>query len=135
MLEDDDSYVTVNFTLTQVPEKPTPRPQQIEVPHPFNSKDYNTRVCMFVKDPAREIKNQLAELKVPCFAKVIGYDKLRRNFKQFKDRRKLVQEYDTFLADIRVYKLLPSCLGREFYDKKKYPCPIKIHGFEEPKEL
>jgi hypothetical protein len=31
--------------------------------------------------------------------------------------------------------MLPECLGREFYDKKKYPCPIKIHGHEQPKDL
>jgi hypothetical protein len=31
--------------------------------------------------------------------------------------------------------MLPERLGREFYDKKKYPCPIKIHGFENPKDL
>lgn len=31
--------------------------------------------------------------------------------------------------------MLPECLGREFYQKKKYPCPIKVHGFKDPKEL
>ena len=88
-----------------------------------------------MKDPARDIKNQLADLKIPCIAKVIGYDKLKKNYRQFKEKRKLLQEYDQFLADIRVYKMLPERLGREFYDKKKYPCPIKIHGHAEPKEL
>ena len=39
------------------------------------------------------------------------------------------------MADIRVYKMLPEQLGREFYDKKKYPCPIKIHGHPSPKDL
>lgn len=46
-----------------------------------------------------------------------------------------MKEYDGFLADIRVYKLLPECLGKEFYDKKKFPCPIKLHGFQTPKQL
>jgi hypothetical protein len=46
-----------------------------------------------------------------------------------------LKEYDGFLADIRVYKLLPECLGKEFYDKKKFPCPIKLHGFQTPKQL
>lgn len=31
--------------------------------------------------------------------------------------------------------MLRESLGREFYDKKKYPCPIKIHGHETPSEL
>jgi ribosome biogenesis protein UTP30 len=90
---------------------------------------------LFVKDPARAIKNEIQDLKVPCIAKVIGYDKLKRNFKQYKDKRRLLQEYDQFLADIRVYKMLPETLGREFYDKKKFPCPLKLHGHKEPKDL
>ena len=24
--------------------------------------------------------------------------------------------------------MLPECLGKEFYQKKKFPCPIKLHG-------
>ena len=39
------------------------------------------------------------------------------------------------MADLRVYKILPEALGKEFYAKKKYPCPLKLHGFTDPKEL
>lgn len=99
------------------------------MPHPFQSKEYNTRVCVFVKDPSREFKDQIANLKVPCIAKVIGYEKLKKNYKQYKDKKKLLQEYDQFLADLRIYKMLPEQLGNEFYKKKKYPCPLKLHGF------
>lgn len=80
------------------------------------------------------MKKVLASLKVPTIAKVIGYSKLKKEFKQFKYKRDLLKEYDLFLADLRVYKMLPECLGKSFYDKKKFPCPIKVHGFE-PKEL
>jgi ribosome biogenesis protein UTP30 len=66
---------------------------------------------------------------------VIGFDKLKRNFNAFKDRRSLLKQYDGFLADIRVYKMLPECLGKEFYSHKKFPCPIKLHGWETPKML
>jgi ribosome biogenesis protein UTP30 len=85
-------------------------------------------VCVFSKDPARELKDQLASLKVPCIAKVIGVSKLKKNFKQYKDKRQLLSDYDLFLSDIRVYKMLPELLGKEFYAKKRYPCPLKLHG-------
>ncbi len=63
-----------------MPQRPTPRPLEIKVPHPFQgeAKDHDTRVCVFVKDPQRAFKDQLAELKVPCIAKVIGISKLRK---------------------------------------------------------
>jgi len=74
-------------------------------------------------------------MEIPCIAKVIGLDKLRRNFKQFKDKRQLLKDYDAFLADLRVYKMLPELLGKEFYQRKKYPCPVKLHGLENAKAL
>jgi ribosome biogenesis protein UTP30 len=52
---------------------------------------------------------------VPCIAKVISIKKLKKEFKQYKDKRKLLQDYDLFLSDLRVYKMLPEALGKEFY--------------------
>ena len=104
---------------------------QIEVPKPFHSEKNMTRVCIFVKDPETEIKALLNDLKVPCVAEVIGFDRLSRDFRQFKDKRQLLRDYDLFLADIRIYKMLPEKLGKEFYTKKAFPCPIKLHGIED----
>ena len=104
------------------------------MPKPFNTKKYDTRVCVFVKDPEEEMKKEISDLKIPCVAEVIGFDRLRREFRQFKDKRQLTRDFDVFLADIRVYKMLPDCLGKEFYTKKLYPAPIKLHGFT-PKQL
>jgi len=86
---------------------------------------------VFSTDPARALKDQLLKVEVPCIAKVIGIDKLRRNFKQYKDKRALLKDYDAFLADLRVYKMLPECLGKSFYTSKKFPCPIKLHGLSD----
>lgn len=134
LFSDEDDFIIATFTMTQLPERPTPKPLQINLPNPFNSKKNDTRACVFVKDPARDFKNQIAELKVPCIAKVIGYEKLKKDFKQYKYRRELLRDYDLFLADLRIYKMLPEVLGKQFYEKKKFPCPIKLHGFK-TKEL
>lgn len=129
ILDEEDEYINLTFTMTQVPTHPSARPFQVALPHPYHSKTENSRVCVFVKDPARAFKDEILDLDIPCIAKVIGYDKLQRNFRQYKDRRSLLKEYDAFLADLRIYKMLPECLGKEFYSKKRFPCPIKLHGF------
>ena len=108
----------MSFTLNQLPSKPTPRPLQFAVPAPFNTKENDTRVCIFVKDPESEFRKQIANLDLPCIAEVIGFDRLKRDFRQFKDKRQLLKDYDLFLADIRIYKMLPELLGKEFYSKK-----------------
>jgi ribosome biogenesis protein UTP30 len=135
LLNDTEGLITLSFTMTKVPEKPSQRPQLVKIPHPYLGKDVNSRVCMFVKDPAREFKDEIGALDIPTIAKVIGYDKLKRNFKQYKDRRVLIKDYDAFLADLRIYKMLPEVLGKEFYQQKKYPVPIKVHDFADPKAL
>ena len=73
--------------MTALPDKPSQRPQLIKIPHPFTCKADNSRVCLFVKDPARAFKDQIEDLDIPVIAKVIGFDKLKRNFKQYKDKR------------------------------------------------
>ena len=40
-------------------------------------------------------------------------------------------DFDGFMADLRVYKMLPEILGKNFYSKKQYPAPIKLHGFSD----
>jgi hypothetical protein len=35
LLEEEDQFIQVGFTLTQIPSRPTPRPLEIKVPHPF----------------------------------------------------------------------------------------------------
>ena len=135
LLDDEDKTIHVTFTMTQVPTNPSPKPQMIAIDHPFLSEEQRSRVCVIVKDPARAFKDQIEQLNIPCIAKVIGFDKLKRNFKQYKDKRSLLKEYDAFLADIRIYKMLPELMGKEFYQRKKYPCPVKMHGFDSPKAL
>jgi len=60
---------------------------QVEVPKPFYSKDHDTRVCFIVKDPESEFKKIIADLDIPCVADVIGFDRLRREYREFKDKR------------------------------------------------
>lgn len=135
ILTDEDQTVHVTFTMTQVPTNPSPKPQLLTIDHPYMTEEQRSRICVIVKDPARAFKDQIQSLNIPTIAKVIGLDKLKRNFHQFKDKRTLCKDYDGFLADLRVYKMLPELMGKEFYQKKKYPCPVKVHGFENPKDL
>lgn len=116
--------------MSHLPQKPSPKPHLIELKAPIYSSEYKTRVCMLVKDPAREFKDEIEDMDIPCIAKVIGFDKLRREFKQFKDKRQLLKEYDIFASDVRIYKMLPAVAGREFYRNKAFPVPVKLHGLE-----
>lgn len=130
LLKDESAAVYLCWTMSKVPKNPSPKPVQIKLEKPFNSEKNLTRVCLFVKDPESEMKEQLDQLNLPCIADAIGYDRLKLEFKQYKSKRALINDFDFFLADLRIYKMLPEVLGKEFYQRKVYPAPIKMHGFD-----
>lgn len=97
--------------LAVVPEEYSIKPVQIPLPVPIYSEQFNTRSAIFVTDPQREYKDRLQDLSVPTVAKVIGYEKLKKNYKLLKDKRSLLYSYDLFFCDWRIYNLLRKPAG------------------------
>lgn len=57
---------------------------------------------------------------------MIKLDKLRTHYKEFKDRRQLLSQFDLFLADDRILPMLTKALGKTFLKAKKQPVPLKL---------
>ena len=91
-----------------------------------------SELCLFVKDREGEgqkaAKERLAAGDACGVAKVIGFSKLKANFKAHEAKRRLCASYDLFLADDRIVPLLPSLLGKSFFKKKKHPIPVDLAG-------
>ncbi len=126
LLEDEDDFMHVTITLSSVPMKFSPRPEQIQLKHPIYGSKYLTHVCLFVKDPQRKFKDLVEDLEVPCLGKIIGYNKMLKSFKEYKDRRQLINEFDLFFCDKSLYSMMPKVTGSFFYRKKKFPFPLKL---------
>lgn len=121
--------VVLLFHLSLVPDKRVDKPVMIPLPHPlYNDK---SEVCFFAKDPHKEWKELLLNKHhVPGVTKVIGVDKLRRNFKTPEQKRALADSFDLFLCDSRVVEMMRKILGTIFYNKKKKP-PIPVRMYKE----
>jgi ribosome biogenesis protein UTP30 len=116
----------VMFTLGSVPTKRTMKPMLIELPHPmFGEK---SEVCFFAKDPQKMYKEMLIRKHpIPGLTKVIGLDKLKRNYKTGEAKRALADAFDLFLCDSRIVEMMPKILGAIFYEKKmKRPIPVRL---------
>ena len=83
-------------------------------------------ICVFTKDPSEEFAAKIKEANVDGVNKSYSVKELRQEFKQYKDKRDLLSEFDLFLADDRIIPLLPQLLGVKFFKKKKHPAPISF---------
>ena len=127
LLGEEDKFITVNILLSEVPTKYSPKPLRIPVPHPIYGKKYDTRACLFIKDPEREFLDKIQDLDLPCLSKCITYKTLKKEYERYHDKQDLIKEFDLFFSDIRVYKMLPKPLGKFFYIQKKFPHPANLH--------
>merc|ERR1712232_527693 len=120
----DAESMTLYFTLSKVPDRKKMKPFMIPLPHSlYNEK---SEICFLSKDPQKEYKEMLLEKHpVPGITKVIGLDKLKRNYKSLEQKRALADSFDLFLCDISIAEMMPKILGDVFYSKKKKP-PIPV---------
>jgi len=95
------------------------RPLQFKLKKPLYSQQYSSKFCIISKDPQRALKDKLANLNVPLFARVVGYSKLNRKFPTYKEKRAFLYSFDQFFCDYKIYDLLKKPLGRQFYSRKK----------------
>jgi ribosome biogenesis protein UTP30 len=113
--------------LKKIPEQGRTKPITLPIPHSLYRPEDGASMCMFVKDNSDELKQKLQADPVDGLERVISLSALRRNYKEFKDRRKLVASHDLFLADDRITPMLTKTLGKTFLSKKKQPVPIRLN--------
>jgi ribosome biogenesis protein UTP30 len=122
-----------------LPTHSSPLTRRSQAPHAlYNSPE--TRICLITADPPPGNPDAYKDLKKhPDFPKdlkeklrkVIRFSKLAKNYKSFESRRKLLAEYDVFLADERIVHLIPSALGSVFYKSgTKRPISVSLTGKE-----
>mmetsp|Transcript_66454 Transcript_66454/g.174210 ORF Transcript_66454/g.174210 Transcript_66454/m.174210 type:complete len:361 (-) Transcript_66454:90-1172(-) len=126
LFESCSETMTLLFTLSTIPDKKRMKPFMIPLPHPMY--DDKAEVCFISKDPQKTYKELLLQKHpVPGLKKVIGVEKLRKNYKTLEAKRALADSFDLFLCDARVMDMMPKLLGTVFYSKKlKLPIPVKI---------
>jgi ribosome biogenesis protein UTP30 len=106
------------------------KPTKIALPNPIIASD--AKICIFTKDPQRAYKDLVASDAFPAtlrerVGRVLGVEKLKKKFKSFEQKRALLADYDIFMVDERVIKIVAEFLGKVFYgSKSKRPIPIKL---------
>eukprot|EP00521_Asterionellopsis_glacialis_P009849 CAMPEP_0195281950 /NCGR_PEP_ID=MMETSP0707-20130614/1046_1 /TAXON_ID=33640 /ORGANISM="Asterionellopsis glacialis, Strain CCMP134" /LENGTH=456 /DNA_ID=CAMNT_0040340889 /DNA_START=81 /DNA_END=1449 /DNA_ORIENTATION=+ len=126
-----DLTIQVQIGLDKVPQRPSPKPLRIEIPHPLYKKDDGEvpEVCLIVKEESKPWCQEMIS-KFPdqmgCVKKVLGLQSLRKKYARYEHRRELVSKYDIFMGDDRILPMLAKCLGKNFFETKKQPIPVRL---------
>jgi ribosome biogenesis protein UTP30 len=124
LADEKEEFFYINFIFSKFPYKYSVRPVNVPVPNSLYGSQFNTTVCLFVKDPRSDFKD--LGIEFPFKVKVLDIQKLKLKYSRFEERRNLLKQFDLFLCDFRIYMLLKKLLGKPFYTAKKYPVPIKL---------
>ncbi|KAF6002022.1 Ribosomal L1 domain-containing protein 1 [Cyanidiococcus yangmingshanensis] len=134
---DATEWVFLIITLQSMPNKLPRRPRLIPLPHSLyrpgttdeagQRDDARCEYHMPRSPPPAEWRERIKRLSI---TQVLSVRQLRRDYGRFEQRRELVASHSLFLADTRVWPMLPDLLGKEFFRRKKYPLPVNLTGLE-----
>nr|XP_020475998.1 ribosomal L1 domain-containing protein 1 [Monopterus albus] len=132
LLLDETQQISLLFTLWKIPRQA----QTIRIPLPHGQRHDTDEVCLFTRDEPnmtseqtqRFYKKLLEEKGVKNISEIIPYKVLKTEYKPYEAKRRLLGNFDMFLSDDRIRRLLPSHLGKHFYQRKKEPLCVNLQS-------
>ncbi|XP_010155017.1 PREDICTED: ribosomal L1 domain-containing protein 1, partial [Eurypyga helias] len=139
LLLNENENVHLLVTVWKVPRVA----QVIKIPLPHGIRPETAEVCLFTKDEpnlsAEQTENLYKKLLIQkgikSVSQIISYKTLKKEYKLFEAKRRLLNRFDLFLSDDRIRRLLPSHLGKHFYERKKAPLSVNLKAKNLAKEL
>nr|XP_056722374.1 ribosomal L1 domain-containing protein 1 [Euleptes europaea] len=139
LLLNEDLNVFLMVTVWKIP----PREQVVKITLPHGILPATSEVCLFTKDEpgltAEQTENLyrklLSQNGVTNITEVISYKTLKKEYKSFEAKRRLVNRFSLFLSDDRIRRLLPSHIGKHFYRSKKAPLSVNLKAKNLAKEI
>ncbi|NXC38202.1 RL1D1 protein, partial [Penelope pileata] len=139
LLLNENESVHLLVTVWKIPREA----QVIKIPLPHGIRAETAEVCLFTKDEpglsAEQTENLYRKLLtqngITSVSQVISYKTLKKEYKPFEAKRRLVNRFDLFLSDDRIRRLLPSHLGKHFYERKKASLSVNLKAKNLAKEL
>ncbi|XP_073399005.1 ribosomal L1 domain-containing protein 1 [Dendrobates tinctorius] len=130
LLLNEHDWISMMLTVWKIPNQA----QAIRIPLPHGIRPSTCEVCLFTKDePNMSVeqtekfyKKMLSQHGVKQITEVIPLKKMKKEYKPYEAKRRLLGSYDLFLADSRIRRLLPSLIGKHFYKEKREPQSVNL---------
>jgi len=139
----EETPVNLQISAIKVPKESRKHLVKIALPHVplVDTKD----ICVIVKDLKKGLKEDhedsvnhfkdLISAQGVDVASVISLRELKVEYKTFEAKTALCHRHEIFLADMNILRFVPKFLGKPFYSRKKFPCPINLKSKDLKKEV
>ena len=122
----EESLVYMTVLVNKLPEKMNIKPIRVALDTSIYA-NATKKFCMICSNEFKAKFKTVLQGEQFSNWKFLTFDKLRRNYKTFQEKRDLLEEFELFFCEGRVYMLIKKMLGKGFYSKKKYPYPIEFN--------
>ncbi|KAM4819973.1 ribosomal L1 domain-containing protein 1 [Thomomys bottae] len=106
---------------------------RIKVSLPHSIRSDLAEVCLFTKDELdspedteRFYRKLLKKHGIESISQIIPFQTLKTEYKAYEAKLRLLGNFDLFLSDERIRRMLPTHIGRHFYQRKKVPVPVNL---------
>uniref|UniRef100_A0A8C6W3Z9 Ribosomal L1 domain-containing protein 1 n=1 Tax=Nannospalax galili TaxID=1026970 RepID=A0A8C6W3Z9_NANGA len=134
--ENDNLFLMV--ILWKIPEKEL----RVRLSLPHNIRSHLSEICLFTKDECespeqteRFFKKQLKKHGVKTISRIIPFQTLKKEYKAYEAKLNLLSSFEFFITDERIRRLLPTHIGKHFYQRKKVPVPVNLLAKNLSKEI
>ncbi|KAM8933857.1 ribosomal L1 domain-containing protein 1 [Pelodytes ibericus] len=132
LLLNENDRISLMLTVWKIP----PREQKIRIALPHGIRPDSLEVCLFTRDEPNMSSDQtetfykklLGQHGIKRITEVISLQKIKKEYKPFEAKRRLLSNFDLFLSDDRIRRFLPSLLGKHFYKEKREPISVDLKG-------
>ena len=122
-------FIYMNFIVNKLPNVSYYKDTKINIPNSIYSDEFESKnLFILTNEFKNDNKKILSELKGNWT--FVRYDKIKKNFKEYKDKRGLLNNYDLFFCDKALIGNLKKSLGVKFFERKKYPLPVDLSAFK-----
>ncbi|XP_056390809.1 ribosomal L1 domain-containing protein 1 [Hyla sarda] len=130
LLLNEHEWISVMLTVWRIPNQE----KTIKIPLPHGIRPDTCDVCLITRDePNMSIeqtekfyKKLLSQHGVTQISEVIPLKKIKKEYKPYEAKRRLLSSFDLFLADDRIRRFLPSHIGKHFYKQKREPQSVNL---------
>ncbi|XP_004855918.1 ribosomal L1 domain-containing protein 1 [Heterocephalus glaber] len=131
-----------NFFLMVILWKIPGKELRVRLSLPHNTRSDLSEICLFTKDELqsaeqteRFYKELLNKHGIKTISQIIPFRILKTEYKAYEAKLRLLNSFDVFLTDGRIRRLLPSHIGRHFYQRKRVPIPVNLQAKNLSKEI